>query len=119
MAKYYVQCGSVRVVLDAENVSQAACGALDRVLGPQAWVYDDDGMTEEDCRVHLMLEALLQLETTVQISEQGFDRDDALRVGTPETVECWHRWMVCLRRLYDAAGLDGRPFSVATLPHHR
>ncbi len=111
MAKFYVQCGPVRVVLGAEGAEQAAMSALDRVLHPHLWIYDDSGLSPDDCRTHLMLEALLHLAPTILVSEQGFDRDDAAIVGTPETIDRWHRLMVGMNRLFVAAGLVARPMS--------
>jgi hypothetical protein len=111
MAKFYVQCGSIEVVLTADSVEQAALSALDRSLAQHLWIYDDQGLTDEERRLHLMLEALLHLSPTVKISEQGFDRDDVFHVGTPETVDHWHKLMVGMNRLFVAAGLAPRPMS--------
>ena len=111
MAKFYIQCGSIEVVLTADSVEQAALSALDRSLQQHLWIYDDEGLSEEDRRMHLMLEALLHLAPTIKISEKGFDRPDASQVGTPETVEHWHQLMVGMNRLFVAAGLAPRPMA--------
>ncbi len=94
MAKFYVQCGPIRSILSAETSEQAALSAMDRTLQSHSWIYDDPALGPLDCYEHLMLEALLHLDPTVRVSERGFDRDDAHQVGTPETVEQWHRLMV-------------------------
>lgn len=112
MAKFYVQCGPVQSVLTADSVEQAAFAVMDRALGSHLWIYDDAGLTESDCRNHLMLEALLHLEPSIRVSEQGFDRPDAAIVGTPETIDRWHRLMVGMSRLFVAAGLPPRPMSM-------
>lgn len=111
MAKYYVQCGPVRTILTADSSEQAAFAALDNVLNVHLWIYDDPGLTEADCRNHLMLEALLHLEPSVRVSERGFDREDAELLGTPEFVDRWHRLMIGMNRLFVAAGLPPRPMS--------
>ena len=111
MAKFYIQCGSIEVVLTADSAEQAALSALDRSLQQHLWIYDDEGLSEEDRRLHLMLEALLHLAPTIKISEQGFDREDAAHIGTPETVDHWHKLMVGMNRLFVAAGLAPRPMS--------
>ncbi|MGI9473166.1 MAG: hypothetical protein ACR2NZ_16615 [Rubripirellula sp.] len=108
MSKYYVQCGPIRVLLTASSPDQAAMSALDRTLQLHLWIYDDPGLTEGDCRDHLMLEALCHLDPTVRISERGFDREDATCVGTPETIDRWHRLMIGMNRLFIAAGLAPR-----------
>jgi hypothetical protein len=111
MSKYYVQCGPIEVILVADSNEQAAMAALDRTLQTHLWIYDDPGLTDLDRRDHLMLEALFHLDPVIRISEQGFDRADALRVGTPETVDQWHRLMTGINRLFVAAGLAPRAMS--------
>ncbi|MEM9586112.1 MAG: hypothetical protein AAGA03_02430 [Planctomycetota bacterium] len=111
MAKYYVQCGPIRTILSAETPHCAAMAAIDRSLQAHLWIYDDDDLSEVDCRNHLMLEALMHLEPVLRISEQGFDRDDAVMIGTPETIDQWHRLMVGMSRLFVAAGLAPRTMS--------
>ncbi len=108
MAKFYVQCGPLQVILVADSIRQAAISAIDKSLQSHLWIYDDGGMNHEDCRKHLMLEALLHLEPTVQISEVGFDRTDAATMGTPEAIDAWHHLMVGMNRLFIAAGLAPR-----------
>lgn len=108
MPKYYVQCGPIQTILNSDSSDQAALAALDRTLQSHLWIYDDRGLTEQECRDHLMLEALFHLEPTIRVSERGFDRADAELVGTPETVDCWHRLMVGMNRLFIAAGLPPR-----------
>lgn len=116
MAKFYVQCGNLRVVLAADSVECAAMAGLERALQSHLWIYDDLDLSDDDCRMHLMLEALMHLQPTVRVSEQGFDRDDAVAVGTPETIDRWHRLMIGINRLFVAAGLLPRPIgNLATI----
>src|SRR6056297_3069819 len=105
MPKFYVQCGPVRSILEADSPDHAALVALDRTLQTHGWMYDDPGLTERDRHAHLMLEALLHLDSSVRVSERGFDRHDAAEIGTPETVELWHALMEGASRLFQAAGL--------------
>ncbi len=115
MSKFYVQCGPVQTVLTADSAEQAALSALDRTLQVHLWIYDDPGLSQQDCHDHLMLEALFHLEPTIRVSEIGFDRSDAQLVGTPETIERWHALMVGMNRLFLAAGLPPRSMAaVAT-----
>lgn len=108
MSKYYVQCGPIQTILEADSIDQAALAGMDRTLQTHLWIYDDPGLSEQDRRDHLMLEALMHLDPVVRISEQGFDRVDAQLVGTPETIDTWHRLMVGMNRLFIAAGLPPR-----------
>jgi hypothetical protein len=117
MSKFYVQCGPIETVLSASTAEQAAMVAIDSALQSHLWIYEDAGLSDVQRRDHLMIEALLHLDSTIQVSERGFDRDDALLVGTPETVDCWHRFMTQVNRLYMEAGLPCRSIrSVAPGP---
>ena len=117
MSKFYVQCGPIQTILEADSVDQAALSGLDRTLQAHLWIYDDPGLTEQDRRDHLMLEALMHLDPVIRVSEQGFDRSDAQLVGTPETIDSWHRLMVGMNRLFVAAGLPPRSMAaIAACP---
>jgi hypothetical protein len=105
MPKYYVQCGPIQCILTADSAQQAALSALGRTLQSHLWVYDDPDLSEQDCRDHFMLEALLHLEPTVSLSERGFDRSDAQHVGTPEPIDRGNRLMLGMKRLFITAGM--------------
>lgn len=109
MAKYYVQCGMRNLIVDAVDASAAAMHLIDAALQPHVWIYDDADLSESDRHNHLMFEALLHLAPEIRVSEQGHGRGEALVVGTPETVQLWHRTMVGLTKLFVAAGLVPRP----------
>lgn len=108
MPKFYVQCGPHAVVLSADSPESAALAALDRTLQHHGWIYTDPGLDDQQCRDHLVLEALLHLDPQIRISERGFDRPDAQQIGTPETVQQWHALMVAVHRLCWAAGFSPR-----------
>ena len=111
MAKYYVQCGSIRQVLTAESADQAALAVVDIALQPHLWIYDDPALSEIDCRDHLMVEALLHLDAAIRVSQQGFDRQDAELVGTPETIQQWYALIVAVTKMFVDAGLVSRDVS--------
>ena len=113
MSKFYVQSGSVRVVLAAETRELASISAIDSVMSPHLWIYNDSSMSDDIRRDHLMVEALWHLDAVVSVSEKGFDREDATILGTPEIVEEWHLLMSRLSGLYVAAGLPPRPLSMS------
>lgn len=99
MAKYYVQSGTLKVVVDSDDSQKAALWAVHRVMQQIAPIYDDQTLSpdqKEDCA---MLEGLLVLDHTIRISEQGFDRDDCVRVETFEAVMHWHQLMIALDKL--------------------
>ncbi|WP_039961138.1 hypothetical protein [Rhodopirellula europaea] len=109
MAKFYVQCGTRSLVVDAMDADAAAMHSVDLAMQPHLWIYDDEGLTDSDRHSHVMLEALMHMATEIRVSEQGFDRVDAAHFGTPDMVHQWHQTMVGLARLMMAAGLASRP----------
>ena len=84
MSKFYVQCGPIQAIFEADSVEQAALSGLDRTLQAHLWIYDDPGLSEQDRRNHLMLEALMHLDPVVRISEQ---RDDGDTPGVASNLE--------------------------------
>jgi hypothetical protein len=113
MSKFYVQCGPIEIVLAADSVDQAAMAVIDRALQPHLWIYDDGELSELERRDHLMIEALVHLDPEIRISERGFDRPDSVFIGTPETVERWHKLMTGINRMLVAAGLAPRAMGSA------
>lgn len=105
MPKFYVQCGPIQLIVDGETGESAALVGIDRVLRPHWWIYDDPGLSDLDRRTHLMLEALLNLESTIRVNERGFDRADGERFGTPELIDQWHGLAASLAGLFGAANL--------------
>jgi len=108
MAKYYVQCASYSLIIDAADAAAAAMHLIDTAMQPHLWIYDDSGLSQQDRHDHLMLEALLHLGPEITVSEQGFHRPDARRVGTPDTVSAWHRTMAGVSNLLVSVGLVPR-----------
>ncbi len=99
MAKYYVQSGNVRVVLEADDAEKAALWVVHKTMQQVIPVYEDDEMTpEEKSRVSL-IQGLMVLGNTIMVSEQGFDRIDALELDTFELMVHWNQLMIALDRL--------------------
>ncbi len=48
----------------ADSAEQAALAVVDGALQSHLWIYDDPALTENDCRDHLMMEALLHLDSS-------------------------------------------------------
>ncbi len=99
MAKFYIQSGTLRNVIDSDDCQKAALWAVHRVMQQIAPVYDDQTLTPDQKEDTAMIEGLLVLDSTIRISEQGFDRDDAAQVETFEAVMHWHQLMMALDKL--------------------
>ena len=91
MTKFYATSGSRTLTVSADSPRAAAMRLLDRALAPHAWIYDDEQLSERERRDHVALEALLQLESTVAVSERGVGRGDAGEFDVPGLLDAWHR----------------------------
>lgn len=109
MAKFYVRCGMRNVIVDAADAQAAAMHLIDTAMEPHVWVYDDPGLSDAERQDHLMLEALLHMSPEIRVSQKGHGRDDAIVIGTPETIQAWHQTMTGLSNLLISAGLCPRP----------
>ena len=105
MSKFYVSCGPISLVVTAVDTEAAAMQLIDRALQPHRWIYDDAGLSDDDRRDHLMLEALMHLAPEVTVSERGHGRCEAARYGTPDAIQRWHATTTAIARLMAAAGL--------------
>lgn len=91
MAKFYVQSGSVRAVVDSADLDRAALWAVNEVmdhtlqLDGQSATDEIEGQPAFDQRSEARF-----LGATVMISEIGFDRDDASVVDTLEVFRHWY-----------------------------
>ena len=95
MAKYYVQSGTLRTVIQAESARKAAIWAIHQVLGQVLPTEDDFGgpiSTEFDDGNHC-------LARRVRVSQRGFDRKDAATHLTHEVVGEWSQLVSTLDRL--------------------
>jgi hypothetical protein len=117
MSKYYVACGSFSLVITADSAHHAAMRLIDEVMAAHVWIYDDAGLSEQDRRDHLILEALLHLGTSVAVSQRGIGRCDAGNFEVPKLLEQWHRLMTGLNRLFIAAGLAPRRIVPEAITH--
>jgi len=104
MAKFYVQSGSVRSVVDSVDLDRAALWAVNDVMD-HALSLDGESLEgeldlESDCGAEDFGATKINatkpsvgsryLGATVRISEIGFDRDDAMVVDTLEVFRDWY-----------------------------
>ncbi len=91
MAKYYVQSGTLRTIITAESTRKAAIWAVHQVM-QQVFPIDGTCNEPEDTPASV-------LSSNVRVSEQGFDRSDALVTPTLEVVSQWNEMVSTLDRL--------------------
>ena len=87
MAKYYVQSGSMRGIVDCYDSECAAVWVVNRVMHQIALISDEalyDIEENEDV-------GMFALDDTIRLSEQGFDRDDCEVIDTHMAFVQWHQ----------------------------
>lgn len=99
MAKYYVQSGTLRCLVSAENPRRAALWAVHRAMQQilpieEAAPADADSKTRRGKGQQLMV-----LGGTIKTSERGFDGADASTMPTFEVVTEWNQLVNTLDRL--------------------
>ena len=104
MAKYYIQSGTVRTVISADDHEKAALWTIHKTMQQVVPVYDDVELTAEEKGDVALVQGVMVLSDTIKISEVGFDRDDADQLDTFELLAHWHQLMLALSRLEDLLG---------------
>lgn len=95
MPKFYVQSGSLKIVLEAKDSESAAIWATHRTLGQALPFLCDDA---ED---YAALADLTQLADTIEVSQQGFRGRDRVTFKTLRIVNEWTRLLAALDRLQE------------------
>jgi hypothetical protein len=99
MAKFYIQSGTLRSTLAAEDSRRAALWAVHQAMQQIVPVFDDPDLTPQQKSDNAMVEGMLVLGGKIRLSEQGFDRDDAQEMNTFDVVIEWNQLMIALDRL--------------------
>lgn len=87
MAKFYIQSGSIRGIVDCYDSECAAVWMVNRVM-EQISPISDESIYEGDENADV---GMFALDDTIQISEQGFDRDDCEVIDTHLAFIQWHQ----------------------------
>ena len=103
MAKYYVQSGSIRLVLDAESREDAAVRAFQWSCDKQATIQARTPLE------HIQVAERLgwQLEETIEVSERGFDQPDAWSMDTLETMPTFMPFSLAISAMVFTGRLSG------------
>lgn len=100
MAKFYVQSGNVKMVLQARDSRSAAIWVAHRTLGDSLPFMDEQPVEEVTAKADVA-----RLDESIRVSQRGFDRKDAKVFETLDIVSEWSRLLVALERL--SAAIDG------------
>lgn len=99
VAKYYVQSGSFRRIIEAESDRNAAISAVQLAI-EQVLPLDGDSRTaQKEPHGAEQKETYSVLSGKVLVSESGFDSSDRLELPTREVITAWNHLITTLDRL--------------------
>ena len=99
MAKFYVQSGNMRSVVEAESSRKAALWAVHQAM-QQVLPMEDELPLASSSQTETQPEKKLSvLAGKVRVSGTGFDRSDAAQMPTLEVVGEWNQLVSTLDRL--------------------
>jgi hypothetical protein len=102
MAKFYVQSGTLRAIIDSEDAERAALWAVHMAMQQVMPIENDSATIEIDLGGPSNMIALAE---TIELSEVGFDRDDCLRIDTFDAFQHWNLLFKAVEKLNSL--LDG------------
>jgi hypothetical protein len=79
MAKFYVESGSFRGIVDSDNAETAAVWVIHRVMQP----------SKSQSQNHA--DGLFRLQDDIKVNEKGFGRAEAKRIETRDAFLNWAR----------------------------
>jgi hypothetical protein len=103
MPKFYVQSGTLQIVVHAQSEDRAALWAAHQVLAQVLPVFDDAELSPIEKQTAAAVEGLFVLADEIRISERGFDREDALIFDTAEVVSEWSQLVIALGKIEQLA----------------
>ena len=102
MAKFYVQSGTLRSIIDSQDAERAALWAVHMAMQQVMPIENDQESNEISVEGPSDMVALAE---TIELSEIGFDRDDCLRIDTFEAFQHWNLLFKAVEKLNSL--LDG------------
>lgn len=99
MAKYYVQSGTLRTVVDASSQRDAALWAVHQAMQQVLPLEPSDRCGPTAAVSGERPPGLRVLDKTVRVGERGFDASDMRSLPTMDVVGQWNDMVAALNRL--------------------
>ena len=96
MAKFYVQSGTLRAIIDSQDAERAALWAIHSAMEQ---VMPLEGELEPIELIANGPTNMIALAETIELSEVGFDRDDCLRIDTFDAFQHWNMLLKAVEKL--------------------
>ena len=96
MAKFYVQSGTLRAIIDSDDAERAALWAvhtaMEQVMPMECKNQDVEIFSNGPSN-------MIALAETIELSEIGFDREDCMRVDTFDAFQHWNLLLKAVEKL--------------------
>ena len=96
MAKFYVQSGTLRAIIDSEDAERAALWAIHTAMEQVM------PLESEQASVEMIVNGpsnMIALAETIELSEIGFDRADCVRIDTFDAFQHWNLLLKAVEKL--------------------
>ena len=96
MAKFYIQSGTLRAIIDSEDAERAALWAIHTAMEQVM------PLESEQESIEIIASGptnMIALAETIELSEIGFDREDCLRFDTFEAFQHWNMLLKAVEKL--------------------
>lgn len=94
MAKYYVESGSLRLIVDAADARRAALWAVHRAL--EHILPNEEEELDVDNLPEVEPVGTMVLGDAIRLSERGFENADVVQFETLDVVSEWSQLMLAL-----------------------
>ena len=101
MAKFYVQSGTLRAIVDSADAERAALWAVHAAMEQVMPLESDHADAEMFSNGPAEMIALAE---TIELSELGFDREDCLRIDTFQAFQHWNQLLKAVEKLHSLLG---------------
>jgi hypothetical protein len=101
MAKFYVESGTLRMMVQADDAEKAALWAVHKALQqvlPMEEESGEDRLSLSDKQRRVVAKGCMILGDSLRLSQVGYGRTDATRFATYDLVNEWSKLMLALAR---------------------
>lgn len=104
MGKYYVESGTLRCVVSAENPRRAALWAVHRAMQQIMPIDEAVPVAPEDKQERSKSHGVMVLSSSIRTSQRGYGSSDCETLPTFEVVTEWNQLVNTLDRLENLLG---------------
>lgn len=104
MGKYYVESGTLRCVVSAENPRRAALWAVHRAMQQIMPIDESVAVAPEEKHERAKTQGVMVLSGSIRTSQRGYGADDSETLPTFEVVTEWNQLVNTLDRLENLLG---------------